>query len=142
MKSIIKGMSKSELCKEQIKRRSAFYNNNKKNFSRFFFNPVMKIERYTSLAHLHLLSTKKDSALNFYRPVQKPSLCFVGLDWLTSLPFICSPARLFENSFLFLSAQPEPFEKSLVMCQPKLACPIKKKSPLICQRVLLKKNQL
>ena len=40
-----------------------------KNINDFSLKLLMKTDRCISLAHLHLLSTKSDSLLNFYLPV-------------------------------------------------------------------------
>ena len=58
-KSIIKGMIKSELWKEQIKWKMGTALNNDKNINDFCLKPLLKTERHISLKHLNLLSTKK-----------------------------------------------------------------------------------
>ena len=101
-----------------------------KNINDFSLKLLMKTDRCISLAHLHLLSTKSDSLLNFYLPVWKLHLCFVGLDWLTILfvfLFFWSQAQLSKNSFLFLSTRP------VGKNYPSFASPLEK-SPLMWPR--------
>ena len=52
-------MIKFELWKVQTKWRMDNTLDNNKNINEFCLKPLMKTERHISLAHLHLLSTKK-----------------------------------------------------------------------------------
>ena len=93
-----------------------------KNINEFCLKPLMKTKRHISLAHLHLLSIKQDSLLNFYQPVTKLCLCFVGLTERTDSQyylssFFCSQTLPLKNSFLFLPTRPVLLKKSLIMCR-------------------------
>ena len=100
--------------------------NNNKNINDFCLKPLMKSERHILLAHLHLLSTKNDSLLNFYLLVSKFHLFLSSRTDLRyySSSFFCSQIWPLKNLFLCL---PPPSGKNHPWCAGPLEI-----SPLMC----------